>query len=158
MTQTTLRFKKLHPSVILPAYATEGAAGMDLTWDGRVKHATSYLQSVQILACKRPVWLGTGLAVEVPPGFELQIRMRSSLAAKGLYIPNGVGTLDSDYRGEIWVLLMYGAQDLDGPFVVRRGDRIAQAVLCAAPQAQIEEAAELTDTTRAAGGFGSTGR
>lgn len=156
MTQTTLRFKKLNPGAILPEYATEGAAGMDLTWDGRTRQGT--VNSVQILACKRPVWLGTGLAVEVPPGFELQIRMRSSLAGKGLYIPNGVGTIDSDYRGEIWVLLMYGAQDLDGPVTIRRGDRVAQAVLCAAPQADIVEADELTDTTRGTGGFGSTGR
>lgn len=152
---TTLKFKKLHPQATLPFYATPGAAGMDLTWDGRLKKGA--VESILLLSNKKPVWFGTGLSVEVPPGYELQIRMRSSLAAKGVFIPHGVGTIDSDFRGEIWVLLMYGVSDHSGPISISRGDRIAQAVLCAAPQATIEEAAELAPTARGQGGFGSTG-
>lgn len=99
--------------------------------------------------------LGTGLAVEVPPGYELQVRPRSGLASQGLIVLNSPGTIDSDYRGEIKVLL----HNLNAEHVFRfnNGDRIAQMVLVKLPRVHIEEVSELSDTNRDTGGFGSTG-
>jgi dUTP pyrophosphatase len=97
----------------------------------------------------------TGLVFEIPPGFEGQVRPRSGLARKfGITLPNAPGTIDSDYRGEVLVLL----QNLgEGPYVVAPGDRIAQLVIAPVVVAELEEAAELGDTHRGAGGFGHTG-
>lgn len=128
----------------LPAYATAGAAGMDvvsaedITLNPGDRHAVA-----------------TGLAMAIPPGFEVQVRPRSGLALKhGITVPNTPGTIDSDYRGELKVILInHGA----APFDVRRGDRIAQLVLAPVVQAIWLAVSELDETARGAGGFGSTG-
>jgi len=127
-----------------PDYATQGASGFDLVAreDFRIEHG-------QI----RVIW--TGIKVEVPKGYELQIRPRSSVAKQGLLIPNSPGTVDSDYRGEVGVIVLYqGAEDA---YNIKRGDRIAQAVLCEVTQAKIVKVEALSETVRGAGGFGSTG-
>jgi dUTP pyrophosphatase len=128
----------------LPEYATAGAAGMDvlsaedLTLAPGARHAVA-----------------TGLSVAIPPGYEIQVRPRSGLALKhGIGVPNTPGTIDSDYRGELKVILInHGAE----PFDIHRGDRIAQLVLAPVTLAKWDEVAELDATARGAGGFGSTG-
>ena len=128
----------------LPRYATDGAAGMDV-----VSAETVTLQSGARHA------VATGLAVAIPPGFELQVRPRSGLALKhGITVPNTPGTIDSDYRGELKVIMINHGTE---PFPIERGDRIAQLVLAPVTQAGWDEVAELDETTRGAGGFGSTG-
>lgn len=129
----------------LPAYATPGAAGIDIC---SAEDATIFAGERQLVS--------TGFAVEIPEGYELQVRPRSGLAAKfGVTVLNAPGTIDSDYRGEIKVnLINHG----DRPADIARGDRIAQLVLAQAPQAVIEEREELSETERGAGGWGSTGR
>jgi dUTP pyrophosphatase len=97
----------------------------------------------------------TGFAVEVPQGYELQVRSRSGLAKQGLFVTNSPGTIDSDYRGEICVLL--SNLDPNRSYTVNRGDRIAQLVLCEVPRLSIQEVEELSSTERGEGGFGSTG-
>ena len=99
--------------------------------------------------------VATGLSVAIPPGYEIQVRPRSGLALKhGISVPNTPGTIDSDYRGELKVILInHGAQ----AFAIARGDRIAQLVLAPVTQAAWDEVAQLDDTARGAGGFGSTG-
>ena len=128
----------------LPAYATHGAAGMDVVSAETVTISPGARHAV-----------GTGLALAIPPGFEVQVRPRSGLALKhGISVPNTPGTIDSDYRGELKVILInHGAE----PFVVRRGDRIAQLVLAPVIRASWLEVDELDETARGAGGFGSTG-
>ena len=128
----------------LPAYATAGAAGMDVVAAEAVTLAPGGRHTV-----------ATGLAMAIPPGFEVQVRPRSGLALKhGVTVPNTPGTIDSDYRGELKVILInHGA----APFEVRRGDRIAQLVLAPVVQAAWLEVSELDETARGAGGFGSTG-
>lgn len=128
----------------LPAYATQGAAGMDVvsaedvTIDPGARHAVA-----------------TGLAVAIPQGFEIQVRPRSGLALKhGITVPNTPGTIDSDYRGELKVILINHGAD---PFAVRRGDRVAQLVLAPVTQASWLSVDELDETARGDGGFGSTG-
>jgi dUTP pyrophosphatase len=139
-----LRFKRLDPQTPLPAYTTEGAAGMDIC-------------SAVDIGLGPGTWaaVSTGLSVEIPKGFELQVRPRSGLAAKyGISVLNAPGTIDSDYRGEIKVILInHGPNN----FNVSRGDRIAQLVFAAAPQVSIQETEELSDTERGTGGLGSTG-
>ena len=128
----------------LPAYATSGAAGMDV-----VAAETVTLQPGQRHA------VATGLALAIPPGFEIQVRPRSGLALKhGITVPNTPGTIDSDYRGELKVILINHGPDA---FAIARGDRIAQLVLAPVVQAAWDEVDELGDTERGAGGFGSTG-
>lgn len=128
----------------LPAYATTGAAGMDVVSAEAVTLAPGARHAV-----------ATGLALAIPPGYEIQVRPRSGLALKhGISVPNTPGTIDSDYRGELKVILInHGAE----PFAVQRGDRIAQLVLAPVVQAGWEEVAELDSTERGDGGFGSTG-
>lgn len=130
----------------LPAYMTAGAAGMDL-----------YAAVMEdVILEPGTVWLiPTGLKVAVPGGYELQIRPRSGLAARhGISLLNSPGTVDSDYRGEIKVILInLGA----APFTVRRGDRIAQMVLCPIPRIKLVPTAALPETERGEGGFGHTG-
>lgn len=128
----------------LPAYATAGAAGMDVV---------SAEDVVLAPGARHPV--ATGLSLAIPDGFEIQVRPRSGLALKhGITVPNTPGTIDSDYRGELKVLLInHGAE----PFVIARGDRIAQLVLAPVVQAAWDEVDELDATARGAGGFGSTG-
>lgn len=128
----------------LPAYATTGAAGMDVV---------SAEDVVIAPGARHPV--ATGLALAIPGGFEIQVRPRSGLALKhGITVPNTPGTIDSDYRGELKVLLINHGPE---PFAIARGDRVAQLVLAPVVQAAWEEVGELDATDRGAGGFGSTG-
>jgi dUTP pyrophosphatase len=130
----------------LPAYETPGSAGMDVR---------AAVDTPLTLAPGAIALVPTGLVIEVPEGFEMQVRPRSGLAARhGLTLPNSPATIDSDYRGEVRVILQnLGAE----PFVVERGARIAQFVLQRLPRVEWEEAGELSSTTRGAGGFGHTG-
>ncbi|MEW9807217.1 dUTP diphosphatase [Mesorhizobium sp. ZMM04-5] len=132
----------------LPAYETEGAAGMDL------RAAVPEDRPLVIVPGRRAL-VPTGLVFEIPPGFEVQVRPRSGLALKhGVTCLNTPGTIDSDYRGEVKVLLVnLGDED----FEVARGMRIAQAVFAAVAQASIEERSLAGETGRGSGGFGSTG-
>ena len=128
----------------LPAYATSGAAGMDVVSAEDVTIAPG---------ARHPV--ATGLAMAIPQGFEIQVRPRSGLAFKhGITAPNTPGTIDSDYRGELKVLLINHGTE---PFAIARGDRVAQLVLAPVVQAAWDEVEELDATDRGAGGFGSTG-
>ena len=140
------------PAIALPSYETKGAAGADLRANLRVEDRASGF----ILEPMRRAIIPTGLIVEIPEGFEMQIRPRSGLAFKfGISLPNTPGTIDSDYRGPLGVLLVNLGRD---PFTVQHGDRIAQAVIAPVLQARFELADTLTQTERGAGGFGSTGR
>lgn len=128
----------------LPVYATDGAAGMDVVSAEDVVIAPGGRHAV-----------ATGLAVAIPPGFEIQVRPRSGLALKhGITVPNTPGTIDSDYRGELKVILINHGADA---FAVRRGDRVAQLVLAPVTRAGWVEVENLDETARGAGGFGSTG-
>lgn len=133
----------------LPSYETAGAAGMDL-------RAAVPDDRPLILPPGRRALVPTGLVLEIPDGFEGQIRPRSGLALKyGVTCLNTPGTIDSDYRGELKILLInHGGE----PFAVRRGERIAQLVPAAVTRAAFEEVDELCETTRGHGGFGSTGQ
>jgi dUTP pyrophosphatase len=128
----------------LPAYATSGAAGMDV-----VSAEDAILPSMGRHA------VATGLALAIPEGYEVQVRPRSGLALKhGISLPNTPGTIDSDYRGELKIILInLGAE----AFEIRRGDRVAQLVVAPVQIGRMVEVAELDETTRGAGGFGSTG-
>ena len=130
----------------LPAYATPGAAGMD---------AVAAVDTPLVLAPGERAAVPTGLAMAIPEGFEVQVRPRSGLAFKhGLTVANAPGTIDSDYRGEVKVLLVNLGPD---PVTIERGMRIAQLVPAAVTRAQLVVVASLGDTTRGTGGFGSTG-
>jgi dUTP pyrophosphatase len=128
----------------LPAYATEGAAGMDV------------LAAEDVALAPGERWpVATGLCVAIPPGYEIQVRPRSGLALKhGISVPNTPGTIDSDYRGELKVILInHGGE----AYTVRRGDRIAQLVVSPVVRATWLKVDELDATQRGEGGFGSTG-
>jgi dUTP pyrophosphatase len=129
----------------LPSYATAGAAGLDL----RAAEAFTIKPGARAL-------VPTGLSIALPENFEAQVRPRSGLAVKhGVTVLNSPGTIDSDYRGEIKVpLINHGAED----FVIARGDRIAQIVIARVEQVTLVEVESLDETTRGAGGFGSSGR
>ena len=128
-----------------PAYATAGAAGMDVV----------AAEDVTIPPAGRHA-VATGFAMAIPEGFEVQVRPRSGLALKfGVTCLNTPGTIDSDYRGELKVILANLGQE---PFVVRRGERIAQLVPAPVLRAELTEVGELDSTDRGTGGFGSTGR
>ena len=128
----------------LPAYATTGAAGMDVLAAEDVTLAPGARHAV-----------ATGLALAIPPGFEIQVRPRSGLALKhGIGVPNAPGTIDSDYRGELKVILINHGPE---PFAIRIGDRVAQLVLAPVVRAAWAETGDLDDTARGEGGFGSTG-
>lgn len=130
----------------LPAYETAGAAGMDLL--------AAVDAPVTIDPGKRAL-IPTGLAIALPPGYELQIRPRSGLALRhGIMLPNSPGTIDEDYRGELQVILLNAG---DAPFTIERGARIAQAVLAPVVRGRWQEVTDLDDTERGSGGFGSTG-
>jgi len=135
-------FRDLAP----PAYATDGAAGADLR---------AALPTPLTLAPGERGLVPTGLTLEIPPGFEGQVRARSGLALKkGIALVNGVGTIDSDYRGEVGVLLINLGPE---PVTLARGDRIAQLVLAPVARAVFHVVDDLVATSRGAGGFGSTG-
>jgi dUTP pyrophosphatase len=130
----------------LPGYATDGAAGMDLL---------AAVTEPVVVAPGQRVLIPTGLAIALPPGYELQVRPRSGLALRnGIVLPNSPGTIDEDYRGEIQVIVLNTGSE---PFRIERGTRIAQAVLAPVVRASWEEVADLDVTARNAGGFGSTG-
>ena len=130
----------------LPSYATAGAAGMDLL--------AAVTDPVTIPPGGR-VLIPTGLAIALPAGHELQIRPRSGLALRnGIVLPNSPGTIDEDYRGEVQVIVLNAG---DQAFVVERGMRIAQGVVAPVLRATWQEVESLDDTSRGAGGFGSTG-
>jgi len=131
----------------LPFYATPSSVGMDLLYAG--------YEEVVLKPFERKL-LPTGIAIELPEGYEAQVRPRSGLAIKhGITLLNTPGTIDSDYRGEIKVILInLGNED----FVIRRGDRIAQLVVAPVVRVQWEEVEELTESLRGPNGFGSTGR
>ncbi|MDR2358445.1 MAG: dUTP diphosphatase [Prevotellaceae bacterium] len=130
----------------LPQYATPLSAGMDL-------HAN--LSEPVMLASLQRALVPTGLFIELPAGYEAQIRPRSGLAAKhGISLVNSPGTIDADYRGEIKIILVNLS---DTPFAVQPGERIAQMVIARHERVEWEAVAELDDTARGAGGFGSTG-
>src|SRR5210317_564335 len=139
--------KKLHPEVQIPAYKTSGASGMDLM---------AFIQDSIILKPKSSCLVPTGIAVAFPKDFEIQIRPRSGLAAKSnISVLNTPGTIDSDYRGEIKVILFnHGKED----FLINNKDRIAQIVLMPVIKIEFEETDNLPDTLRGDGGFGSTGK
>ncbi len=140
-----IAIKKLDPAAHIPAYQTAEAAGFDL-------HAT---EDSEIAPGKRAL-IKTGLAIALEPGYELQIRPRSGLAFKhGITVLNTPGTVDSDYRGEVMVLLINHG---DESFMIKKGERIAQGVVQAVIQASFEVVDTLPDTERGAGGFGSTGK
>lgn len=146
-------FKLLHPDAKLPAYATPGASGFDLV----------AIEDVEI--CRGETKLvKTGLAVEIPKGYEMQVRPRSGLSLKTpLRVANSPGTVDSDYRGEVGVILtniaVYENDNYGNPTrqKIKKGDRIAQGVICPVIHADMYVSTVLTDTARGEDGFGSTG-
>lgn len=128
----------------LPAYATDGAAGMDVV----------AAEAIILRPGSRHA-VATGFAVAIPAGYEIQVRPRSGLALKhGISVPNTPGTIDSDYRGEVKVIMINHSAD---DFAIERGDRIAQLVLAPVTLAAWDEVDSLDETARGAGGFGSTG-
>ena len=163
MNKVKLGFKKLDPNAQLPKYAHEGDAGMDVfaLEDTYLEYGTSKI-------------VRTGIAAEIPDGYELQVRARSGLAVKGIEVVNGPGTVDSKYRGEIGVILrfihlhtepVYANGDVIGTrrppdhgYEIKKGDKIAQLVLAPVTFAEPFEVQELSETDRGTGGFGSTGR
>ena len=151
MTKVTVSVRPLphFEGLDLPAYETIGSAGMD------VRAAVSQEEPILLQAGERAM-IPTGLSVAIPQGYEIQVRPRSGLAAKhGLTCLNTPGTIDSDYRGEIKVILINLGQDA---FTIQRGERIAQLVLAPVTQLAWIEVGALDETDRGAGGFGSTGR
>jgi dUTP pyrophosphatase len=146
----TIRISRVTPhgnNIPLPAYATSGSSGMDI-------HAA--VENEQIIKPGETVLVPSGFQIEVPQGYEAQVRPRSGLAVKySIGVLNSPGTIDSDYRGEVKVILTnFGKQD----FAVKRGDRIAQLVIAPVVRATWEEVANVEQTTRGAGGFGHTGK
>jgi dUTP pyrophosphatase len=128
----------------LPSYATPGAAGMDVV----------SAEELDLMPGQRHA-VATGFKVEIPQGYEIQVRPRSGLALKhGISVPNTPGTIDSDYRGEVKVIIVNHGSE---PFPIRRGDRIAQLIPAAVTRGEFDEVEELEDTARGEGGFGSTG-
>lgn len=147
MQKYPLKVKRLaHFKGDLPAYQTELASGFDVR---------AQLESQMVLKPGERAMVPTGLSFEIPPGFEIQARPRSGLAAKnGISLVNTPGTIDADYRGEVKIIIInHGQED----FPIKDQDRIAQLVLCPVVQATFEIVDDLGDSKRGAGGFGSTG-
>jgi len=146
MDAATVRIKIKSEGGYIPEYKTGGAAGMDL--------AANISENVTIFPGKTAL-IGTGIYIELPPGYEAQVRARSGLAVKyGIGLVNGIGTIDSDYRGEIKVILINWGEE---PFIVRNGDRVAQMVVCKYERAEFIKSDRLSETERESGGFGHTG-
>lgn len=143
--EIVVEFKALHPVAYLPEIKTSGSSGADVRSVERIDIKPGEFKKVDL-----------GFSVAIPEGYEIQVRPRSGLAAKhGVTVLNTPGTIDSDYRGPMCVLLINHGPET---FSVNPGDRIAQIVLAKVERAHYEEVAELEDTARGAGGFGSTGR
>lgn len=149
-----IKFKQLHPDAVLPKYATPGASGFDLVAIEDISLAAGVTKLVK-----------TGLSVEIPEGYELQIRPRSGISLKTpLRIPNSPGTVDFDFRGEVCVIMTNTSvafNESDGwskVYTIKKGDRIAQGVICPVVQAELEFVEELSQTERGSGAYGSTGK
>lgn len=146
MKEVIVKFKKLHENVEIPAYQTDGAAGMDLC---------AYLTEPITLRPMERKLIPTGLKMELPHGFEAQVRPRSGMSIKhGITLINCVGTIDEDYRGELCVPVVNLSEE---SYTISNGDRIAQMVIAPVTRALVEVSEELSTTARGAGGFGSTG-
>lgn len=142
-----VKVKKLHADAKIPKLATLGSAGNDL-------HAYTNGKTIEIKPMDF-VLIKTGLAFEIPQGYEMQVRARSGLALNyGLSLVNGIGTIDADYRGEVGVIIINLGKE---PFYVNHGERIAQAVFAKYEVPKFMEVEDLSGTDRGAGGFGSTG-
>ena len=140
-----LLIKKLQKNIILPEYKTDGSSGMDLM--------ANVEQTVKILPGEKKI-ISTGVMVAIPEQYEIQIRPRSGLAAKnGISVLNTPGTIDSDYRGEIKVILINHGKDI---FEIKKNDSIAQMIVCPIIKVELEEVENLPETVRGKGGFGST--
>ena len=139
--------KKFNKNIKLPAYKTSGSSGMDLV---------AYIKNKIIINPGKTAMIPTGIAVAIPKNYEMQIRPRSGLAVnKGISVLNTPGTIDSDYRGEIKIILInLGKKSFD----IKSGDRIAQIIVCPISKAKFKEVKQLPKTTRGKGGFGSTGK
>lgn len=142
-----VQIKKLRPDAVVPRYMSAGAAGLDLC---------ASVAAPLVLAPGARMLVGTGLAIALPQGYEGQVRPRSGLAlGHGISLVNSPGTIDEDYRGEIGLIVInHGAE----PFRIAPGDRLAQLVIAPVTQAELVEVAQLGETDRGSGGFGSTGR
>ena len=145
--KSALKIKKLRPNAKLPQRATPGSTGLDV-------FACIDSEGIVKLEGTKPKLIPSGIAIEVPPGYDVQIRPRSGLSAKGVGVT--FGTIDSDYRGEILVTMYLF--DSDATFEIRHGDRIAQMVISSIADLPPVEVAELTPTERGSGGHGSTGK
>ena len=142
-----LLIKKLHKNIILPEYKTDGSSGMDLM--------ANVEQTVKIFPSEKKI-ISTGIMVAIPEQYEIQIRPRSGLAAKnGISVLNTPGTIDSDYRGEIKVILINLGKDT---FEINKNDRIAQMIVCPIIKFELKEVESLPETVRGEGGFGSTNK
>ena len=142
-----LLIKKLQKNIILPEYKTEGSSGMDLM--------ANVEQTVKILPGEKKI-ISTGIMVAIPEQYEIQIRPRSGLAVKnGISVLNTPGTIDSDYRGEIKVILINLGKDI---FQINKNDRIAQMIICPIIRVELKEVESLPETVRGEGGFGSTNK
>ena len=139
--------KKLHPKVQLPSYKTQGSSGMDLM---------AFIESSINISPNSSAIIPTGISIAIPNDVEIQIRPRSGLAAKSnISVLNTPGTIDSDYRGEIKIILFnHGSEE----FIVNNNDRIAQMILMPILKVDFEEVDNLPETLRGSGGFGSTGK
>lgn len=147
MNTIILKILKLNEDVTVPCYQTEGAAGMDLC---------AFLEQPVTLKSLERKLLPTGLKIEIPHGYEAQIRPRSGMSIKhGITLVNCVGTIDEDYRGEVCVPVINLSTE---EFTINNGDRIAQMIIAPVTKAKIEVVQELSDTQRGEGGFGSTGK
>ena len=143
---TKIQIKKLSNEVLTPKYETPGSSGMDIA---------AYIDKDIIIKSGDKALVPTGFSLSIPQGYEIQIRPRSGLAVKkGITVLNTPGTIDSDYRGEIKIILINLGKD---EFTVKNSERIAQMVVCPIQQVIIEEVNELSETNRGIGGFGSTG-
>ena len=139
--------KKFDKNIKLPAYKTSGSSGMDLM---------AYIKNKITINPGKIALVPTGIAVAIPENYEIQIRPRSGLAAKkGISVLNTPGTVDSDYRGEIKIILINLSKK---SFVVKSGDRIAQMILCPVAKGKLKEVKNLPETIRGKKGFGSTGK
>ena len=145
--KTKVLIKKLYSDVNIPSYKTSGSSGLDLE---------AFIEEDLVLEPNNTTLVPTGLSVAIEDGLEIQIRPRSGLAAKNMIsVLNTPGTIDADYRGEIKVILINLGKD---NFIIKKGDRIAQMVICPIIKANFEIVDELPKTPRGASGFGSTGK
>ena len=143
---TKIQIKKLSNDVLTPKYETSGSSGMDVA---------AYIEQDIVINPGDKALIPTGFSLSISQGYEVQIRPRSGLAAKNcITVLNAPGTIDADYRGEIKVILINLGKD---KFIVKRGERVAQMVVCPVTQVKLEEVKKLSSTDRGTGGFGSTG-